>query len=485
MYSSIPGTAPDLDPDGVRETERAETAASRSHGFPLGSAVHRAADLDSYLSPQAERLLLAAKARREARAARWTLFSELALAATFIVSAILVATLAHWSRPFSGPALGFSAIAYVIARRIRFPVGSAWTMPTQLVFVPMLFVLPTPLVPLVVAGCSLVDLWPEFARRRLSPLHVAGRVVDCFYSLGPVLVLIAFGDQSFAWHAWPVLLLAFLAQLTFDGTTGLARTWFAEHVMPGDQPQMLWLYFTDACLSCAGLAIAASAARSPGLILLCLPLFALLWVFASERQRRLDGALQLSSAYHGAATLLGDVIDAVDHYTAVHTRDVVELSVAVASAMGLDEGQIRDVEYAALLHDVGKIRIPAGIINKPGKLDDTEWAIMRQHTIEGESMLRQVGGTLAGVGRFVRSSHERYDGGGYPDGLTDKQIPIESRIVCVCDAYNAMTTDRPYRQARDEADALAELRRCSGSQFDPVVVEAFVALIESRSQDKS
>jgi HD-GYP domain-containing protein (c-di-GMP phosphodiesterase class II) len=226
--------------------------------------------------------------------------------------------------------------------------------------------------------------------------------------------------------------------------------------------------------------VPGSAVKRPGLILLTRPLFALLSMFASERQRRLDGTLELSSAYDGAAKLLGDVIDAVDHYTGVHTREVVELSVSVTSQMNLGSARQRDIEYAALLHDVGKIRVPSSIITKPGKLDEAEWEIMRRHTIEGELMLRQVGGTLAGVGRFVRSSHERYDGRGYPDGLAGDAIPIESRIVCVCDAYNAMTTDRPYRSARETSDAIDELRRCSGTQFDPEVIEAIEEVLAGR-----
>jgi HD-GYP domain-containing protein (c-di-GMP phosphodiesterase class II) len=121
---------------------------------------------------------------------------------------------------------------------------------------------------------------------------------------------------------------------------------------------------------------------------------------------------------------------------------------------------------------VGKLRVPKAIINKPGKLDEAEWAIIRRHTIEGETMLKQVGGVLATVGDFVRSSHERYDGTGYPDGLAEEEIPIESRIVCVCDAYSAMTTDRAYRPARAPHDAILELRRCAGTQFDPRVVTA-------------
>ena len=410
-----------------------------------------------------------------------SLNSEAVAAALVLVSAVALAALSPWARPLTAPALGVSVVAYLIARHIRFPVGSAWTMPTQLVFVPMLFVLPTPLVPLLVAACSVLDLVPEALQGRLAVTRVTGRIADCFYALVPATVLVVGGGQDFSWDQWPLLVLAFGSQLVLEAAYGLARTWWADRVLPSDQPQMLWLYLTDACFSCAGLTIAAAADRRPGLILMTLPLFVLLSVFADERQRRLERTLELSSAYDGAAKLLGDLIDAVDHYTGVHTRDVVELSAAVSEAMSLDETRRRDVEYAALLHDVGKIRVAQAIINKPGTLDESEWAVMRRHTIEGEMMLRQVGGTLAGVGRFVRASHERYDGGGYPDGLAGDAIPLESRIVCVCDAYNAMTTDRAYRAARRDAEALAELRRCSGTQFDPAVVQVIEHVLAGRS----
>jgi HD-GYP domain-containing protein (c-di-GMP phosphodiesterase class II) len=135
------------------------------------------------------------------------------------------------------------------------------------------------------------------------------------------------------------------------------------------------------------------------------------------------------------------------------------------------------VEFTALLHDVGKIRVPKEIINKRGTLDPDEWEIVRQHTIEGERMLKRVGGTLSRVGRFVRSSHEHFDGQGYPDGLAGTAIPTPSRIVAVCDAFNAMTTDRPYRPAMTRTEALEELRRCAGTQFDPTVVEAMEHLM--------
>ena len=125
-----------------------------------------------------------------------------------------------------------------------------------------------------------------------------------------------------------------------------------------------------------------------------------------------------------------------------------------------------------MLHDVGKISVPKKIINKPGKLDDEEMKIIRLHTVVGEQMLVKAGGALASVARSVRASHERYDGHGYPDGLVADQIPIQARIVSVCDAYSAMTTNRPYRDAMSNGEALQELRRCAGSQFDPRVINA-------------
>jgi HD-GYP domain-containing protein (c-di-GMP phosphodiesterase class II) len=151
---------------------------------------------------------------------------------------------------------------------------------------------------------------------------------------------------------------------------------------------------------------------------------------------------------------------------------VLVLALGVAEALGLDSTRRRNVEFAALLHDVGKVYVPKEIINKRGPLNDREWGVIRRHTLEGEAMLNKIGGALSEVGRIVRASHERYDGQGYPDGLAGTTIPIEARIVTACDAYSAMTTDRPYRSARTPTAAIAELYACAGTQFDPDVVTA-------------
>jgi HD-GYP domain-containing protein (c-di-GMP phosphodiesterase class II) len=235
-----------------------------------------------------------------------------------------------------------------------------------------------------------------------------------------------------------------------------------------------WL--VDVALTPVGLALASASLTQPFAFALGLPLMGLLVYFARERKARIDHALELSHAYRGTALLLGDMVEADDAYTGLHSQDVVGLVVNVAERLELDALSRRQAELTALLHDVGKVKIPNEIINKAGPLTPEEREIINTHTIEGERMLEKVGGLLAEVGRLVRSCHERWDGGGYPDGLAGDEIPLVARIVCACDAFSAMTTNRSYRAALSLEDALTELRRCAGTQFDPRVVEAIAAL---------
>jgi HD-GYP domain-containing protein (c-di-GMP phosphodiesterase class II) len=240
---------------------------------------------------------------------------------------------------------------------------------------------------------------------------------------------------------------------------------------------MGWAFLVDAALAPVGLAVAFAATLQPAAIVLVLPLVGLMAEFARERRSRIDHALELSHAYRGTAMLLGDVVEADDEYTGEHSRDVVSLVLAVCDGLGLDARARRDAEFAALLHDVGKIRIPDAIINKAGPLTDSERALIETHTVEGERLLSLVGGILGNVGRIVRSCHEDWDGTGYPDGLAADEIPLVARIVRCCDAFSAMTTDRPYRKARPTAEAVEELQRCAGTDFDPAVVDALAAAV--------
>jgi putative nucleotidyltransferase with HDIG domain len=221
------------------------------------------------------------------------------------------------------------------------------------------------------------------------------------------------------------------------------------------------------------------AAMSGSAVSLAAPLL-LLWLLnrhAHERRTAIDGAVELGRAYRGTAYLLGDVVEADDAYTGAHSRDVVELSIAVADELRLNTTQKQQVELVALLHDVGKIRIPNEIISKPGPLTPEERKIIETHTVVGEELLKRVGGLLAEAGTLVRSCHEKWDGSGYPDGLTGEEIPLVARIICCTDAYNAMTTNRSYRRARTLHEATDELRSCAGTHFDPRVVDALLVVL--------
>lgn len=155
-----------------------------------------------------------------------------------------------------------------------------------------------------------------------------------------------------------------------------------------------------------------------------------------------------------------------------HLKAVSVLAEAVARALALSPHLVEQIRHAAQLHDVGKIAIPDAILHKSGPLDEQEWSFVRRHTIVGERIL-SAAPALSEVAGLVRSSHEHYDGRGYPDALEGRAIPVGARIIAVCDAFDAMTSDRPYRLAMSPADALTELDRCAGTQFDPEIVAAF------------
>jgi diguanylate cyclase (GGDEF)-like protein len=153
-----------------------------------------------------------------------------------------------------------------------------------------------------------------------------------------------------------------------------------------------------------------------------------------------------------------------------HVADVASLAVRVGQQLGLAPDELEELRLASELHDVGKLAIPDAVLQKSGPLDPTEWGFIHSHTLIGQRILGAAP-ALRLVGATVRSTHENWDGTGYPDGLAGEAIPLAARIIGVCDAYSAITSDRPYRDARTPAEAVAELRRCAGRQFDPQVVE--------------
>jgi hypothetical protein len=405
--------------------------------------------------------------------------AELGLAAAFLAVAVPLALLLPAGRSLSlAPAVA-SVLAYALAARVEFHTGSGWTVPTQLVFVPMLFVLPGPIVPLLVAAALLLAKLPEYANGALHGDRAVIAIGDGSYTLGPVAVLSLAGAETPQWGDWPIYVAALGAQLAIHGLVSAIRGRLGLGLPLRPHLRELGLVFlVDAILAPIGLLAALASTGNTYAFVAVLPLVGLLALFAREREARIESAITLAHAYRGTALLLGDLISASDEYTGAHSRSVVVLSHRVGEALGLDEDQIRDIELGALLHDVGKLSVPKSILNKPGALTEDEFDVVKGHVVEGQGMLERIGGVLAEAGYVVRTHHERFDGTGYPDGLAGKEIPITARIVACCDAFNAMTTDRPYRSALPVRDALTELRAHAGTQFDPRVVDALTEIVE-------
>jgi HD-GYP domain-containing protein (c-di-GMP phosphodiesterase class II) len=433
---------------------------------------------DSVIEAERLRVSLARRAQRLVSTERR---AELAVGGGFLIAAAALALLA----PRIGHVTLGLAIAYVVcaaaATQVRFDIGGGITVPIQVVFVPMLLAMPAALTPLVLMMAWALGMLPAVLTGRLALSRLLTAPGNSWFALGPALVLVLADDRNPIGHPG-VLAIALAAQFAGDFLSNLLR----ERMRGGPTATELAvevsrIYLMDLALSPIGLAVAFATIQHGWAVLTVLPLFGVMSVFSREREARMEQLVELNDAYRGTALVLGDVVEADDAYTGEHCRGVVRLSLTVARALGLDAQRCRNVEFGALLHDVGKIAIPKEIINKPGKLDEQEWAIVKMHTIEGQRMLETVGGLMSSVGRIVRSSHERWDGGGYPDGLRGEEIPLESRIVSACDAFDAMTTTRSYRKGMSTDVAVAELTANSGTQFDPAVVAAVLEVLERPS----
>jgi len=186
----------------------------------------------------------------------------------------------------------------------------------------------------------------------------------------------------------------------------------------------------------------------------------------------------LEGAFTTALAALTSTVEAKDDYTACHGEDVAVLAERVALRMSLSNAQARDVRYAAMLHDLGKVAVPSEILLKPGPLTDEEWVTMRSHAAIGGELVGRID-AFAHLAPAVRASHERWDGGGYPDGLVGEQIPLAARIISACDTYDAIVTDRPYRPARTPHEACEELGRVAGTQLDADVVQTLMQELDS------
>jgi len=434
------------------------------------------------LSPTIEEQALIADTFRQPAAGlsgreRWV---ELSFAVAYIgcAAALVVAD------PPRQPAWLLAILATAVmcvASRVQFDTPFGYTVASQLAFVPLLFAVPVTLVPVVVPAAMIASRIPELWRHEQHPARLVKEIVSSWFVLGPVAIFALSGTRPGAAGA-VTLVIALLAQFTVDAGVSTLRFCLEREATIVAQLRDSWVYGIDAALAMVGLVFAGAIDRHPIAVLAPLPLLALLATFARERHERMESLIELNAAYHGTALVLGDMVEADDGYTGEHCRNVVALALELGDRLGLTGAQRRNLEFGALLHDIGKVAIPKEIINKPGKLTAEEWAIMQTHTVEGQRMLEQIGGFMSEVGAIVRSHHERWDGKGYPDGLIGTEIPLETRIITCCDSWNAMRTDRSYRAALPFEVACAEIRANIGTQFAPAVAEALLEMVGAPAQ---
>jgi HD-GYP domain-containing protein (c-di-GMP phosphodiesterase class II) len=393
------------------------------------------------------------------------------------------AAVAPHDRPFHLPTVVALVLLTALTMRAQFEIGSGVASPVTLAIVPMLFLAPLHLVPLLVPLGQVISRIPDFVTKRAHFDRWLFSLSDWWPILGPVLLLGLFapGPPS-ADHIG-----IYIAALASEVVLGIANVVIGDVLMYGVSSfQALriagWAYGIGMILTPVAYMVAVVAQEEPLAVFAVVPLLWLLTVFSRERKERYAAALELSQTYRGTVMVLSDVVEADDNYTAYHCRSVVELATAVGQEMKMKADDLQELEIAALLHDVGKIAIPKEILNKPARLTEAEFELMKTHTVEGQALLDRIGGRLARVGTIVRSCHERWDGRGYPDGLLGEEIPLAARIVFCCDAYSAMTTDRPYRKAMPRPEAIEELRANAGSQFEPRIVDALVHVLDGAEE---
>src|SRR5271166_1650705 len=317
---------------------------------------------------------------------------ELLVGGGFLLAAAAIPLVAGVSG-FSPATAALFVVAFAAAGYVRFDVGTGFTVPTQAIFVPMLFAVPVSVVPLLIPLALALGMLPKIIRGNVSTSWLITAASNSWFAIGPVVVLLLAGDHR-PDGRWAILLLALAAQFTCDFAANAVRErLFHEMTIRELLREATPIYVVDLALSPLGLAMAfaASAAQSQWPVLLIAPLFGILNLLSRERHQRLLQLVELSDAYQGTALLLGDVVEADDTYTGEHSKSVVRLALDVAQELGLDADRKRYVEFGALLHDVGKIAVPKEIINKPGKLDEQEWEIIKTHTIEGQKMLEKIG----------------------------------------------------------------------------------------------
>jgi HD-GYP domain-containing protein (c-di-GMP phosphodiesterase class II) len=433
---------------------------------------------------QDEHLVGEARERRKQRMDARERVVDTLSALLFLAVAVAIAVFVQDERDTDLALIVCLVIGYAVVSQVRFEYGDLYMSAEELVFVPLLFLAPLDLVPLLAALAAVLATLPEYVRGEWSRDRWITCISDSWFSIGPVLVLVAFAPGPPSLDHLGIYLGALAAMSFSDFAWSLTRDRLL-HGKPLRDVAKLWAGTgrVTAILAMVAFFFALAGSHEPLVLVAIAPLVWLLTVFSRDRSERWSATLELHRAYRGTVMLLVDVVEFDDDYTAEHSRSVVELARGVAQEIGMDKYALQELEFAALLHDVGKIAIPKEILRKPAALTDSEFEVMKTHTIEGQFMLDRIGGLLGRVGEVVRSCHERWDGKGYPDGLRGEEIPLPARVVFVCDAYNAMTTTRPYRAALPHEQAIAELVTNAGTQFDPEVVAAMLRVVETAAHE--
>ena len=405
--------------------------------------------------------------------------AELLLGGGFVLACILLLLAAPpWQAALDPAAALCCALALAVAVSVHFVVGPGYTVPTQLAFIPLAFAVPpallAPAAAAVFAAAQLVDV----VRSQLPISRLALVPSNTWFALGPAAVLAATGAPPAAEATVPLVAGMVAAQVAIDATMSCIRDALHGELDPRAVLGEAWLYAVDVALTPIAFVVALALPAQPWAALAIVPLLGVLAVFARERDARMQGLAELNTAYRGTALVLGDVVEADDGYTGEHCRDVVELAVAVGRRHGTVGGPLATSSSRPYCTMSARSRSRRASSTSPAHSTRDEWEIVRQHTIQGQRMLDRVGGFMREVGTIVRSHHERWDGSGYPDGLAGDAIPLEARIIGCCDAWNAMTTTRSYREALSDDVAAHELRANSGTQFDPNIVVATLAVAQ-------
>jgi HD-GYP domain-containing protein (c-di-GMP phosphodiesterase class II) len=370
-----------------------------------------------------------------------------------------------------------------LTMRAQFEIGTGVASPAALAIVPMLFLAPLHLVPLLVPLAQVISRIPDFVTKRAHVDRWMYSLADAWPIIGPVLLLGLFAPGLPSAHHLGIYIAALASEMVLGFATVILGDVLIYGVSSMQSMRIAgWAYGIGMILTPVAYMTAVVATEEPIALATVVPLLWLLTVFSRERKERYAAALELSQTYRGTVMVLSDVVEADDNYTAYHCRSVVELATAVGQELKMKPDELQELEIAALLHDVGKIAIPKEILNKPARLTEAEFELMKTHTLEGQALLDRIGGRLARVGTIVRSCHERWDGRGYPDGLLGEEIPLAARIVFCCDAYSAMTTNRPYRKAMSRVDAIEELRANAGSQFEPRLVDSLIRVLDETEE---